>query len=173
MLLTAASSAALAPLSITAENGLSGTIQIVALIGAVGLFGLVLELVRRRRLVERYALLWMLLTAGLVVLVIWTDLLVAASELLNIRVPSNLLFIAAIGVGFVLLLHFSVAISRLSEETKILAQDNARLDAELRAARGELPTANGSRPADGNGSAPQPREDEPHAAPVETQRRPE
>ncbi len=152
------------PLPIAAAS-LNGTIQIVALVAAVGLFVLVLELVRRRRLVERYALLWMILTAALLVLVIWTDLLAGASDLLNIRVPSNLLFIAAIGVGFVLLLHFSVAISRLSEETKILAQDNARLDAELRALRGEIPSHRL-----GNGSAPQRH---PDGAPVDPQRLPE
>lgn len=148
-----------------ANNGLSGTFQIFALIGAVALLLLVLELVRRRRLVERYALLWMILTATLVVLVIWTDLLAEVAGLVGIKTPSNLLFAASLGVGFVLLLHFSVAISRLSEETKMLAQDNARLDAELRAARGEL------RPrGNGNGSAP---EQGPHGAPVEPQSRPE
>ncbi|MGB2852134.1 MAG: hypothetical protein WBC01_10755, partial [Solirubrobacterales bacterium] len=41
------------------------------------------------------------------------------------------------------LLNFSVAISRLSEETKILAQTVSRLDAELRELRGEGPAANG------------------------------
>ena len=54
--------------------------------------------------------------------------------MLGIAYPANALFIVAIGVAFVLLLHFSVAISRLSEETKILAQEDARLDrARLRA----------------------------------------
>lgn len=144
------------------NNGLSGTFQIVSLVGALALLFLVFELVRRRRLVERYALLWMILTAGLVVLVIWTDLLAEVAGLVGIKTPSNLLFLASLGVGFVLLLHFSVAISRLSEETKMLAQDNARLDAELRAARGELPPR-GSE----NGSAP---EQQPDETPVEPQR---
>ena len=36
----------------------------------------------------------------------------------------------AVGALFVLALHFSVAFSRLSEETKILAQEVARLDRE-------------------------------------------
>ena len=97
---------------------------------------MVLELVRRRRLVERYALLWMLVSVALLVLAIWNQLLASAADLLHIEVPANFLFIAAFGVAFVLLLHFSVATSRLSEETKILAQEVARLDEELRAARG-------------------------------------
>ena len=67
-------------------------------------------------------------------LAIWTDLLASAADLLNIEVPANGLFLAAFAVAFLLLLHFSVATSRLSEETKILAQEVARLDGELRAA---------------------------------------
>ena len=56
---------------------------------------------------------------------------------MGIEEPANAIFILAFGVVFVLLLHFSVATSRLSEETKILAQENARLEQELRVARGE------------------------------------
>ncbi len=111
------------------------------------IFLAVLELVRRRYLAERYALLWMIVAGALLVLAIWTDLLAWGTDLLNIEVPANGLFLAAFAVAFLLLLHFSVATSRLSEQTKILAQEVARLDGELRAARAR-------RPAERNGSAP-------------------
>ena len=42
----------------------------------------------------------------------------------------------AFGFVLLLLLHFSLAISRLSNETKVLAQVVARLDSELREVRG-------------------------------------
>jgi hypothetical protein len=122
--------AALLPL---AAERLDSTVRIVAVIVTALLLGLVLELVRRRLLAERYALLWMVVTLVLLVLAVWTQLLGWASDLVGIKVPANFLFLAAFGVGFVLLLHFSVATSRLSEETKILGQEVARLDAELRA----------------------------------------
>jgi hypothetical protein len=121
------------------EAGFDTRVQIVAVIVTVLLFGFVLELVRRRRLVERYALLWMVVAAALLVLAIWTDLLGSAADLVGIEVPANALFLAAFGVVFLLLLHFSVATSRLSEETKILAQEVARLDQEVRALRGPRP----------------------------------
>jgi hypothetical protein len=129
-------------------DGLDSTVQIVALIVTAVLLALVLELVRRRLLVERYALLWMVVAVTLLVLALWTDLLNWASELLGFQVPANFLFVAAFGVIFVLLLHFSVATSRLSEETKILAQQVARLDSELRSGR-----ANGTAPDDDAASA--------------------
>jgi hypothetical protein len=114
---------------------LDGRIRIAAVVVTAVLVGVVLELVRRRRLAERYALLWMLVSVALLVLAIWNQLLASAADLLHIEVPANFLFIAAFGVAFVLLLHFSIATSRLSEETRILAQEIARLDEELLAAR--------------------------------------
>ncbi len=138
--------AALLPL---AADGLDGRLQVVAVVVTGLIFLAVLELVRRRYLAERYALIWMIVAGALLLLAIWTDLLSWGTDLLNIEVPANGLFLAALTVAFLLLLHFSVATSRLSEQTKILAQEVARLDGELRAER--------SAPAgaqDGEGEAP-------------------
>jgi hypothetical protein len=129
-----------------AAGHLDVKVRIAAVVATVIMFGVVLELVRRRRLAERYALVWMLVSGTLLVLAIWTELLNVAADALGIEVPANFLFIAAIGVAFLLLLHFSVITTRLSEETKILAQEVSRLDAELRAERAG--NANGA-PADG------------------------
>ncbi len=118
--------------------------QILALVGTIAIFLLILELVRRRRLVERYALLWMSAALALLVLAIWTDGLEVIADVMGITEPANAIFILAFGVVFLLLLNFSVATSRLSEETKILAQEAARLDHELRVARGETAGANGA-----------------------------
>jgi hypothetical protein len=117
---------------ILAAEGIDTRVQIVAIVVTLLLFGLVLELVRRRRLVERYALLWMSAAFALLVLAVWRDLLEIGSDFLGIAVPANALFLVAFGVIFVLLLHFSVASSRLGDETKILAQEVARLDEQQR-----------------------------------------
>jgi hypothetical protein len=121
------------------EEDTSGDIstraQIIAVIVTFGIFLFVLELVRRRRLVERYALLWMTAALALLVLAIWTDGLDVLKDLMGIEDAANAIFILAFGVAFLLLLNFSVVSSRLSEETKILAQEVARLDADLRAAQ--------------------------------------
>jgi hypothetical protein len=109
--------------------------QILVLVISVVFLFLVLEMVRRRKLVERYALLWMFAAVALLVLAIWRDLLEMAADAAGILSPVNALFAFAFGGSLILLLHFSVATSRLSEESKILAQEVARLDLELRAAR--------------------------------------
>lgn len=117
------------------DDGLETKVQIVAIAVTLALFVLVLELVRRRRLAERYALLWLSAAVALLVLSIWRDGLDVIANAVGIADPANAIFILALGVTFFLLLHFSVATSRLAEEAKILAQEVARLDQELRAER--------------------------------------
>jgi len=106
--------------------------QLVAIVGAVVLLIVVLEMVRRRRLMERYALLWMLSAIILIVLSIWRGALVDVTHALGIRYPSNALFVIAFGAVLVLLLHFSSAVSRLSGQTKTLAQRLALLEERVR-----------------------------------------
>ena len=71
----------------------------------------------------------------LVVLAVWNGGLNWIADTLGILSPPNALFLIGVGALFVLALHFSVAFSRLSEETKILAQEVARLDREQRRIR--------------------------------------
>lgn len=122
--------------------------QIIAVIATVLFLILVIELVRRRRLVERYALLWISAAILLVVLSLWGGGLRALADAVGIRTPVNALFLFGLGTVFVLALHFSVAFSRLSEETKILAQEVARLDGEQRRLRGT--TVSGKTPINGD-----------------------
>lgn len=122
--------------------------QIVAVVITVLLLGLVLELVRRRRLIERYALLWIVAVVALVILAVWRGGLEVLKDVVGTEDPVNALFLIAFAVLFALALHFSVAFSRLSEEAKILAQEVARLDAELRALRQGAQRGNGAEPED-------------------------
>ena len=136
-----------APLAEVGDLGLRA--QIIAVVGTVLFLVLVIELVRRRRLVERYALLWITAAILLVALSLSADVLRVIAEGLGIRTPVNALFLLGLGTVFVLALHFSVAFSRLSEETKILAQEVARLDGEQRRLRGTTLTGavvNGDTP---------------------------
>jgi hypothetical protein len=97
-------------------------IQIVAIVAAVGLFALVFELVRQRRLMERYALLWLLSAATLLALSVWRDLLELFAGAVGVAYAPSALFIVALGFGLLLLLHFSLVISRLTDQNKVLAQ---------------------------------------------------
>ena len=135
MIATALAALGTIPAAIVEESKLSGKAQIIAVVVTVLLLALVIDLVRRRRLVERYALLWMLAASFLVVLAVWNGGLNFIADVAGIKSPPNALFLLGLAIIFGLLLNFSVAFSRLSEETKILAQEVARIDREQRRVR--------------------------------------
>lgn len=106
-------------------------LQIVSIALSLGLFLVVFELVRRRRLLERYALLWLLTTVVLLGLSLWTGLLDQVSNALGIGYGPSTLFAVAFGFITLLLLHFSVVISRLAEQNKVLAQQVGLLQRQV------------------------------------------
>ena len=107
-------------------------IQLVAIVVSAGLLVLVLDLVRRRSFLERYAILWLLSGLVLLALAVWKGLLEQVSKLVGIAYPPNALFLIAFGFVMILLLHFSVAVSKLSNQTRVLAQHLASLERRQR-----------------------------------------
>jgi hypothetical protein len=107
-------------------------VQLVSLLAAVALLLVVLDLVRRRRLLERYALLW--LGAALVILGLaaWSQALSRLAHALGILSAPNALFFVAVGFIVMLLLHFSAAVSRLNDQSKVLAQRLALMEQRMR-----------------------------------------
>jgi hypothetical protein len=116
-------------------------IQILIIMVAALLLVGVLELVRRRRLMERYALLWLLSSIVLLALAIWRDALNEIANQVGVAYPPNALFIVGFGFVLWLLLHFSVAISRLNDQSKILAQRVALLEERQRGVEQSVSTA--------------------------------
>jgi hypothetical protein len=107
-------------------------LQIVAIVSTLALLLLVLELVRRRRLLERYALVWLGSALILLALGIWGDLLSTIASAIGIAYPPSALFVIAFGFILLLLLHFSIAVSKLTDQTKVLAQRLAMLEQRQR-----------------------------------------
>jgi hypothetical protein len=97
-------------------------VQIVAILATAAMFLVVLELVRRRRLMERYALLWLFSAAVLLTLSIFRSLLQAIADAVGVAYAPSALFVIAFGFVLLLLLHFSLVISRLADQSKVLAQ---------------------------------------------------
>jgi hypothetical protein len=85
-------------------------VSIAASVAAILLLGVIFELIRSRRLQERYALLWLLTGIVTLVLAVWRDGLGKLSETL----------------------HYSTVISRLSDQNRILAQRLALLEGRIR-----------------------------------------
>jgi hypothetical protein len=113
-------------------------IQVVAIVASLGLLLVVLELVRRRRFLERYAILWLLSACVLLGLAVWKGLLEELASAVGIAYPPNALFLVAFGFVLILLLHFSLAVSKLSDQSKVLAQRLALLEKRQRDTEDQL-----------------------------------
>jgi hypothetical protein len=107
-------------------------VSIVAAIAAIILLAVIFELIRSRRLQERYALLW-LATGGVILFFsLWRGALGRFADLVGIAYPPSALFVVASFFILVVLLHYSTVISELSERNLALAQRLALLEQQLK-----------------------------------------
>lgn len=102
----------------------------------------IFQLIRKKKLKEQYSLLWFLTVAVMLVLALWESLLSRIAGAIGISVPSNALFLLALLFLFVMALHFSLLVSRLTDQSKILAQKLALLERDLRQGRERADTDN-------------------------------
>jgi hypothetical protein len=116
-------------------------VSVAAAIAALILLTVIFELIRSRRLQERYALLWLLTGLVIFVLAVWRGLLSRLADLVGIAYPPSALFILASFFVLVVLLHYSTVISKLSDQNRILAQRLALLEHQLGEGRGQGPEA--------------------------------
>lgn len=84
----------------------------------------VLYLIRRKKLREQYALVWIVVCVVMIVLASWRSLLEWIAESIGIYYAPSALFLLGMAFSVALLLHFSVAMTRLY-------RDNARMAVRL------------------------------------------
>jgi hypothetical protein len=98
-------------------------LTVITLVIALAAFVLVFELLRRRKLREKYAALWIVVAGIVVLLSIFPSLLVRAAAVLGVAVPSNLLFLMSLLVLFAVSLQLSREVGTLEEQTRRLAEE--------------------------------------------------
>jgi hypothetical protein len=111
-------------------------VSLVAAVAALILLAIILELIRSRRLQERYAILWLVTGSVMFVLAIWRGGLAKIADLAGIAYPPSALFVLVSLFILAVLLHYSTVISGLSDQSKILAQRLALLERELEESSG-------------------------------------
>lgn len=98
---------------------------------ALVILALIVTMLMRRHLREKYAVMWLLIGAAMLVLALFPDLLGALAGLLGVIVPSNLLFALAVALLIGVTLHLSWELSRAEEEIRRVAEEVAILRADL------------------------------------------
>ena len=107
-------------------------VQAVAIVVSASIFLVVIELIRRSHLKERYSLIWLAASIVLMVFSVWRELLHFIARKVGVYYPPSFLFLLAIFFLLVLLLHFSVVLSALSEKNNRLAQEVGMLKTAIR-----------------------------------------
>jgi hypothetical protein len=98
---------------------------------AVAIALVVVFYIRRWRLREEYSLLWLFLSAALIVLTIDQGVMEWAADRLDVAYSPAVLFFLALAFVAVMLFHYSLEISRLSDQNKILVQELSLLRAKV------------------------------------------
>lgn len=112
-------------------------IQIIAIVMSGLFIALVIELIRRGRLREEYSLAWLAVAVVFIYFSIFRSHMDAIAHRLGFAYGPALLIMLIILFGSVMLIHFSIVVSRLTTENKRLAQEMAILESELRRLGGE------------------------------------
>lgn len=110
---------------------MSANAYIFFLVFAAAIVLLVLAQVRNQNMKEKYAALWLIVSAAIIVLVLFPRLLFFLSELIGIETPVNLLFLLAIIMLIGVCLHLTSALSKTGEDVRVLAEEVAILRAQF------------------------------------------
>jgi hypothetical protein len=111
--------------------------RVIALVLAVSFLVLVLELIRRHRLQERYTVFWFLLAVGMLVGAAVPDLLELIARLIGSRDTNIALFAMLMLILLALSFSATLSISSHSERITRLAQENALLKLRMEARHGD------------------------------------
>ncbi|MGW9588139.1 DUF2304 domain-containing protein [Microbacterium sp. NPDC055455] len=132
-------------------------IVFLGIVLAVVFLAIVMWLLLTRRLREKYAVLWLVIGLGVLVLGIFPQLLYWLTGALGVQLPANLLFATAIVLLLGVSLHLSWELSQAEEEIRKVAEESAIARAEMHALTERLSALEGhsesasASDADGNG----------------------
>jgi hypothetical protein len=110
---------------------MSGLAQVLTILIAIGAVVLVVALVRSRRLKERYALIWLVVAFGMLLLALARPLLDSLSRALGIQSGTTTLFLIATLVILGILLQLSMSLTSLEEKVRDIAEAVALEDPTL------------------------------------------
>ncbi|MDQ7804733.1 DUF2304 domain-containing protein [Amycolatopsis sp. A133] len=112
--------------------------RILSIVVACIVLFVVLEMMRRRKLREKYAGVWLIVAIGVVVLAAIPSAAQFLARLTGVETPSNFVFLLAGVVLALVSLHLSTEVGHLEEEVRTSVEEIALLRCELEDSRREL-----------------------------------
>lgn len=123
-------------------------VQIIAVIVSISIFFVVIELIRRNHLKERYSLTWLAASVVLIIFSASRKLLAMMAGMIGIYYPPSFLFLLATVFLLVLLLHFSTVISLLGDKNNRLAQEMGLLKTRIKTLEKKMTSEDRATPSE-------------------------
>lgn len=109
------------------------TIYYLSMIFCLAFLFVTIELIRRQKLEEQYALLWLVLGLVMSLFCLFPGMLQHLSEMMRIYYPPSLLFLIGLLFSLTCIMHLTIVISKLQRKMTRLVQEIALLQAEREA----------------------------------------
>ena len=111
---------------------MSVTLRALLVVLSLVFFAAVVRLVARGRLQLKYSLLWMLLSIVMLLCALFPGLVARIAYLVGIQTPSNLVFLAGLGLLMVICMSLTIIVSWQTNDIRLLVQSVALLEKRVK-----------------------------------------
>jgi hypothetical protein len=118
---------------------------VLGIIGSLTTLVMLFELLRRKHLREKYAILWVFIAVFTLVVAMFPQTLFWLSGLIGVAIPANLLFFLASMLLLGISVHHSYELGRLEDRTRSLAEEVALLRLQIEPGNSKSDSQNQSR----------------------------
>ena len=106
-------------------------IQYISILGSVVFIGLIIMLIRNKKIKEEFSILWLFFGLVFLFLSIWRGSLEIIAQILGIAYAPAAIFLILIIAIISILIHLSLIISRLTDQAKVMIQELGLLKMEM------------------------------------------
>lgn len=108
------------------------SLRVFLSIGVLLYFIVLFYMLKKGRLILKYALLWIAGGLALVIFLLWPEVLYKTSDLIGVSNPVNAVFLLFAGISLLLLLSLTSIVSQFSQTNRRLIQSMAILEKRIR-----------------------------------------
>ena len=107
-------------------------LRILLILGAIALFGMIVWLIKNKKIEVKYSIIWLAFSATMILFAIFPYLVLVLGDISGVANPVNFIFMILFVFILLILLSVSAVISGFSTKIKRLAQANALLEKRVR-----------------------------------------
>ena len=107
-------------------------LRILLILGAIALFGMIVWLIKNKKIEVKYSIIWLAFSATMILFAIFPYLVLVLGDISGVANPVNFIFMTLFVFILLIMLSVSAVISGFSTKIKRLAQANALLEKRVR-----------------------------------------